>query len=115
MSQINNYTEFPEFVPVYEELAQMATYWLSEITSLEWYMLLGHSGRDRKRRDYAHGRIHELALLLGAAQVERLGVEAAIEFCAEWSPEERQVFMTGSPEERTRLADMIYDLDCAGQ
>ena len=106
-----NYNEqFPAFVPVGEELVQLAKYWLREELSVMWF--LNHSvGRSEvNRRDHVRQRVYgELAPLLGDGRVEKLGIEVLQEFCAEWRPDERRVFISGNGDDRERLIAQMVD------
>ena len=51
--------EYPEFVPVGEELEVLAKYWPTEELGLCWFFAgYGSAGRERKRRDYSIDRVY---------------------------------------------------------
>jgi hypothetical protein len=113
MAQVDRYKEFPAFVPVGEELVQLAKYWLREKMSIQvflWYGCWGPS--DLRRCDHTHQRVYgELVPLLGEAKVKELADEAAQEFCRDWSPEDRRVFLSGDEVEMQRLAERVTETD----
>jgi hypothetical protein len=93
-----DHEEYPEFVPHGNELLVLAKHWLeSELRVRMFTYGIGSASRSQAwRRDYAAERVHAaIEPLIGGEKIEKLIDQVYLEFCEEWSADERHRFLQG--------------------
>lgn len=106
----SHYDLRPEFIATYEEVCELARFWLDQLYNLDvfWLTTGWTGGSENRRHMYARRRVAQIEKIIGEEQLQQVNEQVAEKYRQMVGDRVWRILTSGNMEEVERLQDEMF-------